>query len=131
MISVCMATFNGEKYIKEQMEFDIKVNIKGMLSEQKNAVDLKNSENINQIEESCANTVKSQIEDVIKKAQKTFKTDIFGFGQIIHRQSPKEWKELKDKWKEYYPDAKVNVSVDVKIQRRGMANSSAKWKDDK
>lgn len=119
------------KYIKGKMEFKVKINIAAMLSEQTKAVNLKKAEIIDQIEQSCANTVKSQIEEVIKKTQKQFKADIFGFGQVLHRQSPKEWKILKDNWQEYYPDAKIDVSVNVKIQRRGMTNSSAKWKDDK
>ncbi|MCM3703609.1 Ger(x)C family spore germination protein [Paenibacillus macerans] len=61
------------------------------------------------------------MEAAIEKAQKEFKTDIFGFGEAIHRNNPKYWKSLEPVWNEkYFPELPVNIKADFMIRRIGM-----------
>ncbi|MGZ7444015.1 Ger(x)C family spore germination protein [Paenibacillus sp. TH7-28] len=61
------------------------------------------------------------METTIEKAQKEFKTDIFGFGEAIHRNNPKYWKSLEPDWNEkYFPELPVNIKTDFIIRRIGM-----------
>jgi len=53
---------------------------------------------------------------LIKKLQKKYKTDIFGFGDTIYRRYPSQWKQIKNQWKQEF--TKVDVSVDVNIAIR-------------
>ncbi|PKM72172.1 MAG: hypothetical protein CVU91_10610 [Firmicutes bacterium HGW-Firmicutes-16] len=61
-------------------------------------------------------TIKLLMEDVIKTS-KELKTDCIGLGERIRIQYPYKWEKIKDKWKEMYPELKVDVSVDSEIVR--------------
>lgn len=65
--------------------------------------------------------IKKQVESTIKKVQKEYGTDIFGFGSYFMQFKPKEWKKLENKWNEIFPTLKVSVSVDFKIKTSGMS----------
>lgn len=57
---------------------------------------------------------------VLDKAQHELKTDIFGFGESIHRKYPKVWNELKDDWDTEFPKLQVNFMFDTKINGVGL-----------
>lgn len=51
----------------------------------------------------------------LNKAQFELKTDIFGFGESIHRAYPKVWNELKDDWDTEFTNLQVNFVADTNI----------------
>ncbi|MDD2362206.1 MAG: Ger(x)C family spore germination protein [Oscillospiraceae bacterium] len=53
------------------------------------------------------------------KAQNELKTDIFGFGESIHRAYPKVWNKLKDDWDTEFTKLQVNFMVDTIIMDMG------------
>lgn len=56
--------------------------------------------------------------------QEEYQSDIFGFGEAIHRSNPEEWNKIKENWDEEFSDLTVNVKVDMKIRLTGTVNSS-------
>ncbi|WP_350338270.1 Ger(x)C family spore germination C-terminal domain-containing protein [Clostridium caldaquaticum] len=54
---------------------------------------------------------------------------MFGFLACISQQNLKEWKKLKDKWDEIFPEVKVSVSVDFVIRRTGMTGAPIQLKE--
>jgi spore germination protein KC len=64
------------------------------------------------------------MEAAIKAAQEDFETDIFGFGEVIHRENPKYWKKHKESWEEEFVDIPVKVNVDIKIRRIGTVGNT-------
>ena len=56
----------------------------------------------------------------LDKAQHELKTDIFGFGEHIHRKYPKVWNELKDDWDTEFEKLQVNFIFDTKIKDVGL-----------
>jgi spore germination protein KC len=56
---------------------------------------------------------------ILDKAQHELKTDIFGFGESIHRAYPKVWNELKDNWDNEFTKLQVNFKVDTIIMDLG------------
>ncbi|MFC4596980.1 Ger(x)C family spore germination protein [Cohnella hongkongensis] len=42
-------------------------------------------------------------------------TDLLGVGEHVHRKHPKEWKQIKDRWSEMYPDCRITVNVRTRI----------------
>lgn len=61
----------------------------------------------------------------VRKAQKSYKSDIFGFGEAIRRANPKAWNTLKNNWgREYFADLPVNIKVNFKLRRLGTIGSS-------
>lgn len=63
--------------------------------------------------------VKQLCENVVNKTQKDFKTDIFGFGEVVHRKYPKIWGKVKDNWNNEFVDLPVKITVEVKINQLG------------
>ncbi|MDY8024776.1 Ger(x)C family spore germination protein [Paenibacillus polymyxa] len=75
------------------------------------------------------NKEEEKIEEIMKtavrKAQKSYKADIFGFGEAIHRADPRTWKSIKKNWDhEYFTELPVHIKVDFKIRRLGTIGSS-------
>lgn len=63
--------------------------------------------------------IKKEILQVIKKVQKEYKSDVFGFGSTIQREMPDYWKEIRGNWDAIFPN--VDTKVDVKMNIKGSA----------
>lgn len=99
-----------------------KVKMRGMTGEVVGDVDISKQEAIKLMEESCSRQIKEEIENTIKKVQKDNKVDIFGYGNIVHRKYPKEWRSMKDEWDTIFSQAHVEVEVETHIIRTGLVN---------
>ena len=58
-------------------------------------------------------------EKALDKAQKTLKTDIFGFGEAIHRKYPKVWEKIKSDWNDKFLDLPVSITVEAETIQLG------------
>ncbi|MGM0879103.1 MAG: Ger(x)C family spore germination protein, partial [Bacillota bacterium] len=87
-------------------------------------IDLMKEKTIAELEKKTEQKVKSIVEQAINKVQEEFQSDIFGFGEVIHRTDPKAWKEIKNNWDQEFVDLPVNVKADVKIRRVGTVGQS-------
>lgn len=105
-------------------KIDIEHFVEANIGEVESEVDLSKTENIYEIEKILANEIKSKMKEAVKKAQQDFKSDIFGFGETIHRVDPKEWKELKKDWNKEFENLEVNIKVTAKIRRLGTITKS-------
>ncbi len=76
------------------------------------------------IEQSFNRKMESLIYAAIHKAQKEFKSDIFGFGEQMHIQHPQDWKQLADTWNDTFSKATVAVTVDGIIVGTGQTDTS-------
>lgn len=63
--------------------------------------------------------VKEHMLETIKKVQKKYGVDIFGFGEVIARQDYKNFKKVQDHWHEAFQDAEIDVTVNYKLRRAG------------
>lgn len=64
--------------------------------------------------------LKEEIESSIKKLQE-MKSDIYGFGNVIHQDQPKLWKKVAADWTERtFPTLETVVTVDAHIHRLGL-----------
>lgn len=87
-------------------------------------VDLTKSKTIDEMEKKAEENTKSKIEAALKKAQEDFKSDIFGFGEAIHRGDPEYWKKHKSNWDAEFASLPVEIKVDIKIRRTGTVGNS-------
>ncbi len=60
----------------------------------------------------------------IKKVQQDFKVDSFGFGEVIHRSNPQEWKKLQKSWNQSFVNLTVSVKCNTKIRQLGKVSNS-------
>lgn len=103
---------NGKPTIN--IEVDIKAEIESVIGE----FDISKKENKEIFEKLANQKVKSLCEQSIKKA-KELGTDIYGFGEEIHRKYPEQWKDMKDDWNKLFQKLPVNISVNVEIKQLG------------
>jgi spore germination protein KC len=97
---------------------DINLRVEQNISDIECDVDIMQKPFIDQLKEEGDQKIKKIIEDSIKKIQKQYGTDIFGFGELIHHKYPKLWHQYKD-WNEEFKKLKVHVQVDTIIRRIG------------
>ncbi|MDN4524889.1 Ger(x)C family spore germination protein [Fictibacillus fluitans] len=109
---------DGETHLK------VKVDTEGNIGETKVPVNLKDPMVIKQLEDGFEKVIEKEITSAITAAQKK-KTDIFGFGDAVHRSQPKTWKRISDKWDDtYFAKAKVEVEADAFVRRTALRNNS-------
>lgn len=87
-------------------------------------VDLTNVNTIYELEMKAEEDVKNKIEAALKKSQEDLNTDIFGFGEAIHRANPEYWNKNKSNWESEFANLLVEVKVDIKIRRTGTVGNS-------
>lgn len=58
--------------------------------------------------------------DLIRRCQEEFKSDILGFGNVVkhHFWTVSQWEEFG--WQDKFPEAQINVKVHAKIRRTGL-----------
>lgn len=102
----------------------INVRAEGDIREVRTSIDLKDPKVIVEMEKELEKKIKTLLEDTVKRTQQN-KTDIFGFGEVVHRSDPEKWKTLKNDWNNnYFPDLNVQVKVEAFIRRSGLRSNS-------
>jgi spore germination protein KC len=101
----------------------IKVQAEGNIGEARVPIDFTNPDVLLKIEKVIEKEIKKEITMAVKQAQKN-RSDIFGFGEALHRTNPKEWKKIAAKWNDiYFPEVKIDIVVDAFIRRTGLRNN--------
>ncbi len=58
---------------------------------------------------------------------KKFETDSFGFGNLIYKFHPKQFKELEENWNEEgFKDLEISYDVDIRLEFKGSTESGIK-----
>lgn len=95
----------------------IKVNTNAVLGEVNCKVNLNDNNNLDKIAEDGKKAIQEYINKALVLAKEE-KTDIFGFGALIHKNYPKKWKNLKENWNES-GFTNLEVEVDIKLNMKG------------
>jgi len=102
----------------------VNVRAEGDIREVRSQIDLTDPYEILDIEKEFEKEIKKQLENTVTRTQQN-KSDIFGFGEVIHRSDPEKWKKMKSDWNDtYFPNLKVNVKVEAFIRRSGNRTNS-------
>ena len=112
--------------MKTKTEIDLEnnkvnVNIKGTatLLEVNCKLNLENPETIKKLEDDIKTELNKIIEEATYLVQKKYKTDVFGYGKIIHKKYPQKWKNIKNNWDEIFKDLKIETNIDINIEDQG------------
>lgn len=103
---------------------DVNIKVKGNVGEVECQINLNDPQTIVELEKNTEKEMEESIKSTIETVQKQYKSDIFGFGNAIHRSNPKEWKKIKEQWDEEFPEMTANVKVDVKLVHTGTVGNS-------
>jgi len=73
-----------------------------------------------------AQAIRNDIQLAVKTAQQEFNSDIFGFGNLLYRTLPRDWRRLSGRWDEIFPRVQVNILVDANVRRTGLISDPMK-----
>lgn len=117
-------TKNRAEIIDDEPTIHIDISTEASIADVLCDIDITKTQTIYKIEGQLENEIKKKVETAIKNVQKKFKSDIFGFGEVIHREDPKLWKKLEKNWDKHFATIPVEVNVKVRILRTGTTNNS-------
>lgn len=103
--------YNQDKIV---VKFETRTHV--VIDENHSKLDMMDPEVIKQIEKAGEEMLEKNLRDLISKIQQEFQTDIFGFGEMIHKKDLKLWKQLEPSWKEIYPTLEVDVKSKLIIR---------------
>lgn len=78
------------------------------------------------LEKDAEQLLKTRIEILLKKVQTNYKSDIFGFGDIIKKQHPTLWKSIPYTDEKVFSKLQFNVNVDLTIKGSGRISKPIK-----
>lgn len=102
----------------------VHIEAEGDINEARVPINLADAGVLFQLEKELERNVKQEVTKAIEAAQRE-KTDIFGFGDAVHRAAPRFWKDIEKEWHDrYFPELDVTVTADIYIRRTGLRNKS-------
>ena len=111
--------------LKNTNKIDIYVKGTGAIYEINGPLNINKIKNIKKLEKKWNNKLKKDIEETINKVKKDYKSDIFGFGNLIYKNHPKKWKKIKNNWNDkYFKELKIKVHTNTKIVSTGSLNKT-------
>ena len=104
----------------------VDVKVEGDLEAIQSGIEYESIDYIENLNKQVEDFLLKGMKKIVDKTQNEFRSDIFGFGRYIagHFATIKEWEEYN--WLEHYPEAKVNIKVEVNIRRTGVLIGSKK-----
>lgn len=132
-IRVTLEVFKSKterKILVMDEELMIEVDVKTMvnIAEIDSDVDILTEENRQKFKQHAEDKIEKEIEAVIRKVQKEYKSDIFGFGLLIQREHPELWQRIKSDWNEIFPKVKTKVNVELDIRGSAMRSKPTEVK---
>lgn len=109
---------------KGEPQVEVNIQAEGNVGAVECKIDLTERKTIDELEKKYEKEVKELIQQTIETVQKKYNSDVFGFGQAIHRSNPKTWEKVKDQWNESFVDLLVDVKVDLKLRNTGTLDDS-------
>jgi spore germination protein KC/spore germination protein len=106
------------KIIGDKVFIEVKIEEEGDLGEQYSSEDLTNPEMFLELQKAKEAAIKKEVKAAIAKA-KELEADVFGFGDMVYKYYPKQWKNMEDNWDKLFKDLSVEVVVESKLRRNG------------
>lgn len=112
----------------EEIEIVLNIKTSGAITEVSGDLDLQESKIIEKLNKETQKNIKDMVYDGLNLA-KEYKTDVFGFGNMIYKQDYKYWYKIEDSWHdEHFPNVKIKVKVDVNLSTKGSLENTIKEK---
>ncbi len=99
----------------------VTIYVASSLGSQMTASDLSTPEMVETWESSASEVIKAEALLALRKAQQ-LNTDLFRFGERIHRDHPSEWRKLEKSWDSLFPRLAVEITVQFTLEQTGMVS---------
>ncbi len=116
-------TLGKIKYSPEIKEnhwiMNLNIAIEGDIVQNETHLNLMNEDVLMEMKKEYEKALKEIIALTVKNLQQEFKADVIDFGRRFHQKYPKEWRKVKDRWDEKFPEVQVQINVNANIRRPG------------
>lgn len=109
----------------EQIIMTANIKADSYLVEVEGKIDPGKTDELKKLETMQRAAIESEIRSALNKAQKEYNSDIFGFGDVVHRSYPELWKQLKEQWDEIFPTLEVQINVESNIRHTSLISKPA------
>jgi len=114
--------------LSDEIEIVLNIKTSGAITEVSGDIDLQKPKTIEKLNKETQKNIKDMVYDGLNLA-KEYKTDVFGFGNMIYKQDYKYWYKIEANWHdEYFPKVKIKVKVDVNLSTKGSLENTIKEK---
>jgi len=116
------------KPVISQEGITIEISIKGtgeMIEEQNAVLDITREQNLKELERLINREVEHRCRLAVSRA-KSLKSDIFGFGDLIHRADPRVWRQIENQWGDILPTINVKISAHFTVEQPGLIEQPIK-----
>ncbi|MFC5651927.1 Ger(x)C family spore germination protein [Paenibacillus solisilvae] len=122
--SASMEVVDVDTKVKGRVEngkpaIDVNIRIEQRVGEFTCTMDLTKPETIQKLNKLSNKRVEEVVRSSVNTVQRTFKVDIFGFGDAVHRADPKAWKKLEPQWDKLFPKLTVRIKSNVQTRETG------------
>ncbi|ARI75845.1 Ger(x)C family spore germination protein [Halobacillus mangrovi] len=98
----------------------IEIETEGNVGEIDCKIDLSKPESLDKLNKKVDKAIKEMIEASIQTAKESG-SDIFGFGNVVHRDNPKYFKKVEKDWNSQFKELEVEIKVNTELRRKGTA----------
>lgn len=114
----------SSKFSKGKPSIEVNLKTTGNVGEVQCEMDFKKAKTIKELENQVERDIKDKMQQSVKTAKETYQSDIFGFGEVIHRKNPEFWQENKKEWDDHFTELPVTIKVKAQIRQTGKRNHS-------
>ena len=101
-----------------QVSFTVSLLVEGNIIEADSKRSLRDLQFLAEVEQAVSTALEKDCRAVLRKVQKEFKVDSYGFGAMVRGLYPRVWKQMN--WAEEFPNVPIKITVDARIRRLGM-----------
>lgn len=122
-ISMEVIRSNGNVDVKlkngKPVKLIVKVNLEANIGEYEGERKKVSPDYLHKLEKIFGEEIKKEIGRAINLAQKKYSSDIFGFGEQLHKFHPHYWKKVENNWDDVFSNLPAEIIVNAKIRRTG------------
>ena len=114
------------KPLVKEDKITFQVEIKGtgeLIGAASETIDITKWSEVVKMENIINQEVEHRCQSAVIKAQ-DLKSDVFAFGDKIHRTQPEVWRKIENRWEEIFPYVEVDITADFSIEHSGLINKS-------
>lgn len=100
-------------------EFSAELEIEADVNAVQCQIDISQPAVIDELEKDIEDKYNANIRKHIGLVQQRYGSDVFGFGEVLHRKYPNVWKKYRDHWGKSFKTMSIRVDADVAIRRIG------------
>ncbi|HBG22901.1 MAG TPA: hypothetical protein DDW83_06555 [Peptococcaceae bacterium] len=109
---------------KDEIIFQVEIKGTGeLIGAAPETIDITKESDIKKMENMINQEVEHRCRSAVIKAQE-LRSDVFGFGDKIHRTQPEVWREIENRWEEIFPYVEVDITADFSVEHSGLIDKS-------